>query len=187
MDNDSRDIRDAVKIIPAKIKGGYVPILVDDEDYDRLSGFTWGIIAGGYPARQVYSHSIKKPGAKRSQSYYKKIYMHREIMDAQPGELVDHVNHNIRDNRRENLRLCTHSQNSMNRIVERRGSSRFKGVRKAHPSTRMANKTWIAEIVANGKRTHLGYFATEEEAAAAYDLAALADHGNFALTNGLGL
>lgn len=185
MGYDFEDSRNDMKIIPAKIKGGYVPILVDDEDYERLSKFTWFIIARGYAGRQVYSHSIKKPGAKRSQPHYKKIYMHREIMDAQPGQLVDHANHDIRDNRRENLRLCTHAQNSMNRSVEGRGTSRFKGVRKAHSSTGMVNKTWSAEIVANGKRCFLGYFATEEEAAAAYDSAALAAHGDFALTNGL--
>ena len=174
-----------MKIIPAKIKGGYVPILVDDEDYEWLSRFTWFIMAGRYAARQEYSHSIKKPGAKRAQSHYVKTYMHREIMDAQPGQLVDHANRNTRDNRRENLRICTRSQNQANRIGKSGGTSRFKGVKKAHPSTGMVSRPWVAEIIVDGEYSHLGYFATEEDAAAAYDSAALAAHGDFALTNGL--
>lgn len=183
MDYDSRDFGDEVKIIPAKIKGGYVPVLVDDEDYDRLSEFTWGIIAGGYAARQVYSHSVKRPDRKRAQSHYNKIYMHREIMNAQAGQRVDHANRNKRDNQRLNLRYASREQNAWNTGPKLGSSSIYKGVSFASDLARVEDKPWVASIRASGLVRHLGIFATQEEAALAYNDAARELHGEFAFRN----
>jgi hypothetical protein len=94
-------------------------------------------------------------------------------MQPPPGALVDHVNGDTLDNRRENLRVATHAENSQNK---RKISKGFKGVyeRRGH---------WIASIAACGTRVRLGSFATPEEAAMAYDDGARKWHGPFARVN----
>lgn len=94
------------------------------------------------------------------------IKMHRLIMDAGPGEEVDHVNGNGLDNRRSNLRIATRSQNARN-SMSRGGSSRFKGVY-WYPY-KDGRPRWRAQIRVGGKRKSLGYFDDEIEAARAYD------------------
>lgn len=101
--------------------------------------------------------------------------MHRLILDAPKGMQVDHINGNGLNNRRENIRLCTHEQNSYNQ-QKPYGSSKYKGV------CRKRGK-WDAQIRASGKIIWLGSFATEDEAANAYDEAALKHFGEFAFTN----
>ena len=117
-------------------------------------------------------------------TYYRKKYKaHRLIFLHRHGylpEYIDHINRDSLDNRIENLRPCTKAQNSMNGRVKRGSTSRFTGVSAAHH-----NKTnpWIAGIKLNQKRTNLGYFATEEAAARAYDAAAKEMFGEFASLN----
>lgn len=103
------------------------------------------------------------------------LLMHRVIMKAPKGGLVDHRNGNGLDNRRSNLRRATRSQNQQNR----KGSSgRFKGV---FPVT--GYPTWRAALCAGYKYVHLGTFKTQKEAAMAYDVAAKAKYGEYALLN----
>lgn len=110
------------------------------------------------------------------------LYLHRLIMGEPAGLEVDHQNRDTLDNRRENLRVCLRHENASNRGVPSNNTSGFKGV------GRLRNGRWFAQIKRRGKRTHLGCFATAEEAARAYDAAAAEMHGDFALTNGdLGL
>lgn len=109
------------------------------------------------------------------------IYMHRTIMervlnrDMLSKELVDHINGNKVDNRRENLRLATGSQNQGNRKTSKNKSG-YKGVWQ-YPGRK---KPWVAEITMNFKRVRLGYFYTAEEAYAAYCKAAKEHFGEFA-------
>jgi len=119
-----------------------------------------------------------KPG----QCYYvmasmggKTIYLHRMIMDPPPGMTVDHINGDPLDNRRCNLRLATRSQNQMNRRTQSNNTSGFKGV-----SLFKRTGKYRAYIMVAGKETHLGYFATAEEASAAYQAALAMHHGDFA-------
>ncbi len=95
---------------------------------------------------------------------------------AWPVATIDHVDGNKANNRLENLREATSSENNRNRANF--GKSRFRGV-----SWRSRQSTWIAAIKTDGKTTFLGSFANEEDAARAYDIAALTQHGPFAKTN----
>jgi hypothetical protein len=93
-----------------------------------------------------------------------------------PGELeVDHINRNQLDDRIENLRLATGSQNKCSRSVFRNNTSGFKGVYWCK-----REKKYIAQIrIPEGKRIHIGYFPTPEAASAAYAEAAHRYHGDF--------
>jgi hypothetical protein len=102
------------------------------------------------------------------------VLMHRYLM-GEPAEDVDHWNRDSLDNRRENLRLATASQNIANGL-SRGGSSKFKGVS-------WSRDGWNASLRKNYKTIHLGRFDTEESAARAHDTAARQLHGEFARVN----
>ena len=92
------------------------------------------------------------------------------------GTLVDHINRNTLDNRRENLRACTRNESNQNRKGGGKASP-YKGVH------RSSVNRWGAVIRANGRNTWLGTFVNEEDAARAYDRAALEAYGEFAYLN----
>ncbi len=137
-------------------------VLVDEEDVALLSQFRWRLHSRGYAS------------AGKGNS----VLMHRFLLGLGKGDRrqADHVNHDRLDNRRENLRIATNGQNCQNRSVIR-GESRFKGV---HFHKRKGK--WTAYIKTD-RQVHLGYFATEEEAARAYDEAARNHYGEFFLPN----
>lgn len=91
---------------------------------------------------------------------------------------VDHINRIRKDDRLENLRLCTQSENMANTGLRSNNTSGFMGV-----SYHKQNKLWRSYININGKRTRLGLYKDVEEAAKAYDEAAIRLHGEFAVTN----
>lgn len=103
--------------------------------------------------------------------------LHRWVMDAKPGEIVDHIDGNALNCRRDNLRLVSANENLMNRSAFSHGPTMFKGVA-WHPSGR-----WRATITKGGKRHSLGYFAHPINAAVAYDNAARQIFGTFARVN----
>lgn len=137
-------------------------VLVDPQDAHLFEIHGWTISLNGY-----VSGNARGPGARKA----KKVYLHRLILNARPGELVDHANRNKLDNRRENLRLCTKAQNAAN--AKKRGdarTSRFKGVCYCKMTGR-----WIASI----GNDWIGRFPTEEAASVAYRSAAKARFGEF--------
>jgi hypothetical protein len=91
-------------------------------------------------------------------------------------EVVDHINHDTLDNRRENIRLATKSQNSANQRKHKDNRSGFKGVRKSH------DNGWSALVCINRKLIYVGTFSTPEDAHVAYMQAAKIYHGEFAHT-----
>jgi hypothetical protein len=97
-------------------------------------------------------------------------------MECGPAILVDHRDGDGLNNMRSNLRFATSRQNAMNRSKWKSSDSRFKGVHRD-------GKRWRAIITLGGKRIHLGCFASDEEAALAYNDAALANYGEFAKLN----
>jgi hypothetical protein len=146
--------------------------LVDDNDYEELSQCNW-CAAWNCHTRSFYAqrHSSSVNGKRTI------ILMHRVILGAKSGQESDHRNHDTLDNRRENLRLCTHNENQHNQKPQM-GSSSFKGI-----SWHKLTHKWRAQIQFNASRHHLGCFTDELDAARAYDTAARILFGEFALTN----
>jgi hypothetical protein len=105
------------------------------------------------------------------------------ILNAPPNMEVDHVNGNPLDNRKENLRVCTHEENGRNRKPNK--GKIFKGVReiKSVGQKKARHKRFLAAIYFKGKSIPIGYYATEEEAALAYDRKAKELFGEFANLN----
>jgi hypothetical protein len=104
--------------------------------------------------------------------------MHALIVGCTGEEIADHWNHDTLDNRRNNLRKCTHSQNQWNQKRSKRNTSGFKGV-----TWEKRRGKWHAQIRVNGKQKYLGEFLSIEDAARAYDRAAEMYHGEFGVKN----
>ena len=157
-----------MKTIPLS-KGKYA--IVDDEDYEELTKHKWCTRKQGrtfYAVRNIPTGSGK----------WRVIKMHSTILGTLPGQEVDHVNGEGLDNRKSNLRFCTHAQNCMNQRPPQGCSSVYKGVH-WHKS----GGKWRAQIRLAGRRYHLGYFTDEIAAARAYDSAAMKYFGEFARLN----
>ncbi|MBP8282653.1 MAG: HNH endonuclease [Chromatiaceae bacterium] len=146
------------------LSGGIAFVLVDPDTHEWASRHTWHM-ANGYPRR-----------SKRINGKVKNFYLHREIIGAAPGQMVDHVNRNPIDCRKANLRLVTPTQNNMNQSANKhkRHGVFFKGVYKNRKGS-----TYSVKLC--GK--HLGNFKTEIEAAKAYNLAAKSAFGDYAHLN----
>jgi hypothetical protein len=141
---------------------------VDEADYERVMEHRWSKRTS---TRATYAYTVIEG---------KRVDMHGFILGEKPGMMIDHESRYGLDNRRENLRWATRSQNQMN--IEkprfRKGTSRFKGVDRIN-----AKKPWRAKIRHNRVGIFLGTFAEEEQAARAYDTAARRLFGAFACLN----
>lgn len=142
--------------------------ICDAADFEKVKGAWWHLV--GKDRKTQYAQT-------RFTGSRKLVSMHRLILDAQDGAVVDHINGNGLDNRRTNLRICTVQQNTMNMMPKGTGSSRFKGV------SLMPSGKWRSYIRADGKRRHVGYFNNEVDAAKAYNDAAIEYFGEFARLN----
>lgn len=160
------------KQIPLRGKFGQGKFaLVDDEDYPLLSRYRWYVMKNGYVVCN-----------QQARSALSSRLMHRVIMQA-PRELqVDHKFGNKLDNRRDNLRLATPTNNQQNsskpHYKERETSSRYKGVHWDN-----GRRCWVAVITIDYLSKNLGNFVTEREAAHAYNEAALQYFGEYAKPN----
>lgn len=150
--------------LPAEIPvSGGLAALVDEADFDELIQYTWHTGDKGYVVRAGNGTSIS---------------MSRQIMKAPKGMYVDHINGDILDNRRSNLRICSHTENCWNRKLSEGCASKFKGVNWHKKSGK-----WQARIKFERKIYHLGLFTLEQDAAHAYNEAAKKYFGEFARLN----
>ena len=142
--------------------------IVDAEDYEKIAEYDWQAIEGR--CGNFYAGRIE--GGKI-------IYMHRQIMNNPAGAIVDHKYRNGLNNTKRNLRIVTAAQNSCNSgKTSSNCTSKYKGVNYSKDKNK-----WRAYITHKAMRRHLGYFASEEDAAKAYDDAARKYHGDFACLN----
>lgn len=163
---DNIFIMENFKLIPLT-KGEFA--IVDEIDFDELNKKKWHLSYNGkvkYAAR-----AFQKKDGKWSLEC-----MHRVIMNPEKEEMVDHKNRNGLDNRRENLRVATRSENAANRKLGK--GRKYLGI-----SWNKKHKKWIANITKLKQRYYLGFFDTEEDAAMAYDIKAKELHGEFANLN----
>jgi hypothetical protein len=111
----------------------------DLDDYNKIKDYWWYIDSNGYVVTKILN---QKP-----------LQMHRLILNASSNEFIDHKKHNKNDNRKNELRKVTKSQNSMNLKTPVNNTSGYKGV----SWSKVANK-WHASIQKNKISYHLGYF-----------------------------
>ncbi|HEY3322061.1 MAG TPA: HNH endonuclease [Planctomycetota bacterium] len=166
-----------------RYKGSEQTVLVDDEDLPILQEHTtgwqkWRIMPSGKSKLRVIRFLNDGPKDKPTHT----LLLHRFLLGLAyaPSHIhVDHINGNPLDNRKCNLRMATNAQNLMNTTKRPGCRSRFKGVALCKGRK---SKPWQASL---GDHTHsfIGRFATEEEAARAYDRAAQERYGSFAILN----
>jgi hypothetical protein len=144
--------------------------LVDAEDYEELMKYKWYAMnsRGTWYAVRNVNWDAKKQRSSREN-------MHRVIMNTPKGMETDHVNGDGLDNRKINLRVCTHQQNNCNKNKLSTNTSGYKGVIFHKPS-----KLWTARIRNGDKTISLGYHKTKEEAYKSYCEACIKYHGEFA-------
>ena len=107
--------------------------LIDIEDIEKISNFTWRLDTNGYVVCPLYNEVSKK---------YDLIgRLHRIIMDCPKGYIVDHINGNKLDNRKDNLRICTQSDNTKNHVIGKNNTSGYSGI-----IYNKDNKNWRVRI-----------------------------------------
>lgn len=137
-----------------------ISVLIDDEDYENVRQYPWSKNYLGYIAGKVNG---------------KDVYLHRFIMGYPEGKVVDHINGDKLDNRKQNLRICTIRQNIMNAKVSKNNTSGYTGV-----SLRSDRELYRANIMVNRKQIYLGSFEKIEDAILARKQAEEKYFGEFA-------
>ena len=139
----------------------FVPVgddrmIVDEESWAKVAAYTWNKDSNGYAQGHILIGDE-----------WILVKAHRYLMGCQSfdGRIIDHIDHDKRNNRLDNLRVVTASQNARNKTKKANCSSQFRGVTWDKKACK-----WKARIrMAKGKRKHLGYFDMEEEASKAYE------------------
>lgn len=135
--------------------------LVDDADFEWLNQWKWC-----YGNNEAHRNG----GGKW-------IKMHRLIMGSPVDKVVDHINGNRFDNRRENLRVCTQQQNTLNCKVSKNSKSGYKDIFWV-----TARHKWLVQIMSKGRKFHGGYYIDLQEAVDARDVLIKKLHGDYART-----
>lgn len=167
---------DRTVAIDVSHKDGVFSVLIDREDLDKI------------PRNRIW---IKHRGVRKKTPYVmvsdisdkkKRIELHLLLLNHKRpnGYTIDHIKCDTLDNRKEQLRICTISENAKNvsKKISVKHSSEYKGVSKS-------GGKWHSEISANGERVYLGRYINEIDAAKAYNEAAVRLHGEFANLNKL--
>lgn len=143
--------------------------LFDLDDYEKIKNYCWFEVKNGYIATSVNNEI---------DTY---IYLHRFIMDAKPEEIVDHIKHNLKDNRKSELRICNQSENMMNSNLHSNNTSGITGV-----SYDTSHGYWVSEIHVYKKKIILGQFNNKDDAIKARRDAEEKYFGNHSFKNSMG-
>jgi hypothetical protein len=139
---------------------------VDPEDYAELARHKW------CAAKQGNSfYAVRSEGGRQ-------LRMHRVILNAPAGMVVDHIDHDGLNDVKRNLRPCTPAQNAHNQRPQKGRSSQYRGV-----CWCKRERKWYSRIQDHGRPRSIGLYADERDAARARDAAALALHGEYAYLN----
>lgn len=138
--------------------------IIDYDDYETVSRFRW--------------YLDRKQGYILTGNGKTTTRLHRLILKAPDGMVVDHIDGNPLNNTKVNLRICTQKENCCNRRKIKKSSSIFKGVHYLK-----AEDNWQAYIVCNHRKKHIGVFNSEKMAAIAYNKEAAKQFGQFARLN----
>jgi hypothetical protein len=147
-------------LIVIKRNGDFLRYTIDADFYEYAVNYRW--YANGkekYATRWKWGKSIK---------------LCHDVINVPNGVWVDHINRNVFDNRRENLRVCTVAENNRNR----KPRNKYKGV-----SFHKCKNKYSANICYRSKTHYIGDYSTPEEAAQAYDIKAKELFGEFAYLN----
>lgn len=147
---------------------------IDENCLPLISGYNLNI------QKNVNGYSYVVARLKKEGKVVKRISIHRLLTNAPKGLDVDHINGNSLDNRMSNLRVCVHSKNTKNRKINKDNKSGYKGV---VADSAVVGKPWRATIKNGGKTHYLGRYQFIEDAAKAYDSAAIKYFGEFARLN----
>lgn len=145
--------------------------LVDVADLPKIEAH------GSWHSRPDTRGWYARSGSRGSDGKVMVVTMHRIVMAAPKGTMIDHKNGNGLDNRRSNLRFCTNAENQFNQRPQIGRASQYKGVWRGYGGR------WVAHIRHKGKQKYLGTYDTQEDAARAYDVAAQIRFGEFARLN----
>ena len=149
-------------------------VIIDNEDQGVLA-FTW-VLRENHGNKYVGTNFYVEKGKRKSQYIHRMIYEKIINRHLDKNEFVDHKNLNPLDNRRENLRLSTNSQNQCNRGKPKNNTTGFKGV------SRYRNGKYVGRIRINNTLIYLGSFDAPEDAHEAYKQASQKYHGEFGRT-----
>lgn len=150
--------------------------------YSPMTGkFVWNVSRRGHAKKGAFAGTLSlKDGYIYLKVSQRRYVAHRlaflYMTGTWPKDKMDHINHVRNDNRWENLRECSSSQNNSNRVPVG-GSSRYKGV------CIDKNNKWLARVTLNNKTAYVGHYDCEHEAALAYNKKASELHGEFAYLN----
>lgn len=145
-------------------------VLYDDEDEKLVKKHTWYINNSGYVCTNITNDFYIDENHT--------VLLHRKVMNTTDGQFIDHINRNTLDNRKCNLRICTPSENGMNKLPVHGKTSKYKGV----SWYKNANK-WRVSIGYKHSLIFLGYRKDEAEAAKLYDQKAKELFGEIAVLN----
>lgn len=146
--------------------------IIDDIDYELVSRYKWYWVKKN---RSKYGYAQRTIRTKTGKLH---IDLHRFLIDAKKGQIVDHINGISLDNRRENLRFVTPKQNAQNSMRPVTNKSGYKGV-----SWHKGARKWRVTIKPNQKQINLGFYTDLKEAAKAYNKGARKYFGEFARLN----
>jgi hypothetical protein len=144
-------------------------IQVSPEDEHLLNEHRWRL--------NNYGYVVRYEGGTRCKTPIKAYLLHRVIVGAQPGQIVDHINGDKLDNRRENLRICSHAENMRNRRKHKNNTT-------GYPNVERRGGKYLARVRVNGKTHKKCGFDTPEAAYEHSKAMVAALHGQFSKHEG---